>query len=72
MPFGKYQGDEVHELPRRYLNWLDREVLLYGDLRKAVSEALSGRRYDPPPAVPVDDVIQGICVAWPEQGEHGI
>ena len=43
MPFGKHRGEFVSELPDGYLEWLAREVNLYGRLRAAVREALEMR-----------------------------
>lgn len=38
MPFGKYKGEEVEDLPIRYLIWLKENTELYGDLEKLVDE----------------------------------
>lgn len=40
MPFGKFKGYPVSELPREYLEWLQSNVDLRGRLASAVAEAL--------------------------------
>jgi hypothetical protein len=40
MPFGKYKGHPVEDLPENYLNWLWENVELRGGLRVAVEDAL--------------------------------
>jgi hypothetical protein len=42
MPFGKYQGCEIENIPESYLKWLKRSVPLYGDLKAEVEGVLSG------------------------------
>ena len=42
MPFGKYQGFELEEIPRSYLQWLADNLDLYGDLRTAIFDELVG------------------------------
>ena len=43
MPFGKYQGDEIEEVPRDYLKWIANHLDLYGDLRTAIFDELCGK-----------------------------
>src|SRR5262245_5732357 len=40
MPFGKYKGFDVEDLPRSYLEWLWEHVDLYEPLRSEVEDAL--------------------------------
>jgi len=47
MPFGRHKGEEVADLPRRYLLWLKRTVKLYGDLQEEVEAILSGKSLEP-------------------------
>ncbi len=43
MPFGKYRGRPIAELPRPYLQWvLDNVADLYPDTREAIVGALRG------------------------------
>jgi hypothetical protein len=43
MPFGKYRGCQVEDLPREYLEWLADQDWLREPLASAVAEALSDR-----------------------------
>jgi hypothetical protein len=49
MPFGKYKGQDVRSLPKKYLQWLDRTVNLRDQLRYEVRHVLYG---EPVPIVP--------------------
>jgi hypothetical protein len=40
MPFGKYKGQELTEIPRVYLHWLRSQEWVGSWLAKAVDEAL--------------------------------
>lgn len=40
MPFGKYKGQYVFDLPIGYLEWLQNNVPLRENLEKAVSKAI--------------------------------
>ena len=42
MPFGKYQGFDLEEIPREYLEWIAENLDLYGELREAVFDVLLG------------------------------
>jgi len=42
MPFGKYKGCEVADLPKSYLDWLYHNVELRGTLEIEVARALLG------------------------------
>jgi hypothetical protein len=64
MPFGKYRGYELWEIPRGYLEWLLDNCDLHSGLANAVEEQLYGYRgsrdrYSPPPPPPS---APGICV----------
>jgi hypothetical protein len=54
MPFGKYRGVEVSELPDRYVCWLLDEVDLFGQLRLEVLREYQARirRAEPRPSAP--------------------
>ncbi len=43
MPFGKYRGNYIDEIPTSYLSWLWRNANLFGALRDAVYEELRTR-----------------------------
>lgn len=43
MPFGKYVGTEVSELPTKYLEWLTENCDLYGDLEEEIEAELQSR-----------------------------
>jgi len=45
MPFGKYRGREVADLPKLYLDWLYRNVALREPLQSEVTLALFGASY---------------------------
>jgi uncharacterized protein (DUF3820 family) len=42
MPFGKFQGVEIEEIPKDYLQWVANNLDLYGDLRTAIFDELVG------------------------------
>ena len=44
MPFGRYFGVTIEDLPDGYLRWLHTGASLYGDLRAAVDAELRGAR----------------------------
>ncbi len=53
MSFGKYKGQPVHQLPRRYLKWCLRELTdISPQLRKAMEHGLRGEEYTPPSRQP--------------------
>jgi len=41
MPFGKYEGHEIDDIPLDYLDWLAENCDLYGRLRDEVLDVLS-------------------------------
>ena len=43
MPFGKYQGYELVEVPKDYLKWVAENLDLYGGLRIAIFDVLIGK-----------------------------
>lgn len=43
MPFGKHQGEEIEEIPKKYLQWVANNLDLYGDLRVAIFDELVGK-----------------------------
>jgi len=45
--FGKHKGEELHTIPKNYLNWL-RTIDLDDHLRRAVDLALEGKEYKAP------------------------
>ena len=40
MPFGKHKGKAISALPDKYIHWLNANVELYGDVKRAVHERL--------------------------------
>jgi hypothetical protein len=40
MPFGKYKGEYIYDLPINYLEWLYENIELRGDIQEAVSKAI--------------------------------
>lgn len=74
MPFGKYRGVEVADLPKSYLQWLWANVELRGPLEAEVARALHGPDYcDAPPEViepgKVKKVYRELAVKW--HPDHG-
>jgi uncharacterized protein (DUF3820 family) len=52
MPFGKYVGWDLEEIPRQYLEWIVNNLDLYGDLREGIMDILvgvDGELWDVPP-----------------------
>uniref|UniRef100_A0A7C4QKX3 J domain-containing protein n=1 Tax=Schlesneria paludicola TaxID=360056 RepID=A0A7C4QKX3_9PLAN len=63
MPFGKYRGQPLSEIPQHYLEWLLRSVDLRPSLEAAVIAELN-QRYKPPPP-PID--LKAVTKAWYRQ-----
>jgi uncharacterized protein (DUF3820 family) len=42
MLFGKFQGVEIEDIPKEYLQWVANNLDLYGDLREAIFDELVG------------------------------
>jgi len=40
MPFGKYKGEYIYDLPINYLEWLYENIELSGDIQEAVSKTI--------------------------------
>lgn len=40
MPFGKYKGEQLLDIPASYLEWIYDNLELNGDLEQAVSDAI--------------------------------
>jgi uncharacterized protein (DUF3820 family) len=43
MLFGKFQGVEIEDIPKDYLQWVANNLDLYGDLREAIFDVLVGK-----------------------------
>jgi hypothetical protein len=54
MPFGKYKGHDLDELPDEYLLWVIANIPLRDPLGSAITEEMALRGYAelPPPPVP--------------------
>lgn len=77
MPFGKYRGSAVEDIPLDYLQWLVRTVDLRGTLAEAVSRAISEKAendhyYSPPPEPPMTLIrltYRTLALKWhPDRG----
>lgn len=74
MPFGRYKGCPVRDLPEDYLKWLYRNVKLRGPLQSEVLRALHEPDYcDAPPEViepgKVKKVYRELALKWhPDRG----
>ena len=63
MPFGKYEGREITDVPKGYLRWLENNVPIQGNLGEEVYAVLRGLPTPPKrPAKDIDDVVQSIDV----------
>jgi hypothetical protein len=47
MPFGRYKGTEISDLPRPYIQWLNDNVVLYGRVKGEVEAILKGEETMP-------------------------
>jgi hypothetical protein len=54
MPFGKYVGEDIADLPDSYLTWLVEKGRLYGHLRAAVRREFRNRGFVPHDSEPGD------------------
>jgi hypothetical protein len=74
MPFGKYKGCEVADLPKPYLEWLYQNVELRGRLEAEIARALWGPSYhDDTPAIiepgKVKLIYRELALKWhPDRG----
>lgn len=74
MPFGKYKGCEVSNLPKPYLDWLYHNVELRGLLEVEVARALLGPSYydDTPQVIEtgkVKKIYRELALKWhPDRG----
>jgi hypothetical protein len=72
MPFGKYKGLALDEVPRGYLEWLSGNVKLYGPLKVAVETLLSGEEL-PDPDEDADTQVRRATEPWsPSEGEPAV
>ena len=72
MPFGKYKGRSVDDIPENYLFWLWEEVDLRGPLHDAVAQRISNiRKTGRGPVSPdaISSVYRRLAVKWhPDKG----
>ena len=64
MPFGKFEGRNIHETPRYYLRWALETLELSGDLKKAMHMGLEKREWNPPSQTDFNELMDEICYAW--------
>jgi hypothetical protein len=62
MPFGKYKGEEIADIPRPYLVWLSENVELFGSLKSEVEGVLN----DEPPTEnkSFDELLEEMNFTW--------
>lgn len=60
MPFGKYRGCPVEDLPEGYLNWLIENVDLREPLRTAVYDALERQWNTEPATMPAANNVKTV------------
>jgi hypothetical protein len=82
MPFGKYQGEDLSQIPTHYLEWLRDNVELRSWLDRQVREEMARRRWQSAPPrrqevngdrKELDDVVKTwyrrLCMRWhPDRG----
>ena len=66
MPFGKFQGRNIHETPRYYLRWALETLDLDGDLKTAIQMGLEKREWNPPSEIDLNKMMEEICFVWGE------
>jgi hypothetical protein len=68
MPFGKFKGQHVDELPGDYLEWLFENVDLRGGLEKAVRDALAEQSKAVDAVLNdsalIHKIYRGLCRRW--------
>lgn len=75
MPFGKYSGVDVDDLPDSYVRWLWNNVALREPLRSAIEwrlDNMQDRRHETLPSVNlVKTVYRELSMKWhPDHGGH--
>ncbi|MDA9778778.1 DUF3820 family protein [Rubripirellula sp.] len=58
MPFGKYKGRCLRDVPHEYLRWLESNVDLFDPLQTAVACVIDGRPM--PDEVNIDDMLDQV------------
>lgn len=43
MPFGKYKGMEIEDMPQYYLEWMIDNIEMYPELEQAVLDVINAR-----------------------------
>jgi hypothetical protein len=72
MPFGKFKGLVLDEVPRGYLEWLNGNVKLYGPLKVGVEALLSGGEL-PDPDQDAAARVRRVMEPWsPSEGEPAV
>lgn len=66
MPFGKYKGRLIHDVPRHYLRWALATLDVSGDLKKAMQMGLEKQEWNPLVQSDLDKQMDEILCVWGE------
>lgn len=69
MPFGKYQDQELIEIPKQYLRWLRNQKWLGAWLVQEIDAVLSGE-VDDSSEESFEEVLEKLKQEWRSKGEN--
>ena len=66
MPFGKFKGRHIHDMPRNYLRWAMATLELSDELKTAMRMGLLKEEWNPPDYDDLDEKMDEILCVWGE------
>jgi len=66
MPWGTFEGRNIHEIPRYYLHWALESLDLQHDVKTAMEMGLNRKEWNPQPTCELESLVHEICGEWGE------